>query len=931
MPEEPRHDDPSHIAIAREPDLEMERRRRRPPPPPPRVAGRAQHGSRIANEVATTAASAGGTRQEAGLDPSRLLVLEFATWNAKARDAFERLSAMVVDESRETLHLTRVIMAPVAGEKAEAVAARIEAARTGGRDVPAAVERLRLRQANKGDIAAARKAGAVVPEARASRPSDLVVLDATDWDPATEQALRDLGLSPVATTRATAEITRVLVQFPTIEGIRTFEGEARYYVQQEQEQTALPRRVRQDLFDGLEWVRPRGREDRLGARLRQEGFPDAERFALDVDLFHPGTAEAARDILDELRSVCERHGGRVADDLRTSSLVLARVEADRSLAEILLNLNSVAQVNLPPVLPAAYGSLFEPVLPLRDHQAPDGSEPVITVVDSGVLAGHPLLRGWVLEERDFDSGENTALDRHGHGPGVAGLVVYGDVAGCIETGDWTPRAMVASAKVLRRDPFDPSRPVFPENRRPEKLVEDAVRFFHRERGCRVFNLSVGNPDDVYAGGRQFAWAEVLDHLARELDIVLVVSAGNVASPPWPQGATTSAQFQSDLRDLMLDTPAARVCSPATAAIAVTTGAIARSDATARHLLVAAPAGAPAPFSRLGPGYGPKPTQRAIKPEFVSFGGNYAIRGYAGVDPRWVPSEIQLGEPTTRLNTDGGRPLTAVSGTSFAAPQVSFAAAFALRAAGDTLGTAAAPTANTARALLGACAEMPPCGPDWLLDPEGKETWEKLRLVGYGRVHAERVMHALRRDVCLLAEDGVAEDHWHLYALRVPPAFLGGRGRRGINVSLAFDPPVRASRRDYLSRTMWVEVLKGLTATEIDRYRSRHTGKGRAPTLPDAKLLKMRPPKSDVQWSTLQVRRYSWSRACPLPVAAGQEEPVLHVLVGCQRRFSSGEGPNQRYALAVRLWHTDDEVDIHQQLRSRVRLRAVSRLRVARRG
>ncbi len=585
-------------------------------------------------------------------------------------------------------------------------------------------------------------------------------------------------------------------------------------------------------------------------------------------------------------------------------------------------------MNLPPVLPAAYGPLFDHVDPLPDHAVPEGTEPLVTIVDSGVLAGHPLLRGWVVEERDFDTGEDTVVDRQGHGTRVAGLVVYGDIAGCLETGEWTPRVLVGSAKVLRRDLLDGRRTIFPEGHRPEKLVEQAIRHFRSERGCRIFNLSVGNADDVYEGGRQFAWAEVLDQLARELDVVLVVSAGN-SEPPWPQGAITRETFQASLRDALLETDNCRLCSPATASIAVTVGAIARSGRTERHVLAAAPEGAPSPFSRLGPGYQPIRTQRAIKPEFVAFGGNYAVQNLAGAGPEWVRGEIHLGEPTTRLNTDGGRLLTAVSATSFAAPSVSFAAALALRAAEETLATS--PTANSARALLGLCADLPPCGRDWLLDPKGKETWEKLRLAGYGKVNVDRLVRSFQHDVCLLAEDKVAEDHWHIYAIPVPRAFQVSRGRRGFTVSLAFDPPVRASRRDYLSRTMWVEVLKGLSLDQIERFRSRHTGEGSAPSLPKGKVLEMRPTRTDVGWSTLQVRRKVWLSPSKksFPASDSQGEPVFHVLVGCQRRFPTGLEASQRYALAVRLWHDDSTVELHQQLRGRVRVR--TRVRLDRRG
>jgi len=918
-----------HIPIEREPDIEAQRRRHGAPPQPPRVVGRSMHGGDIVRGVSSAMSSVVNARNQAGIDPSRLLVVEFTSLAADAREVFEdRLNAFVIDETSEARHITRVLAQSGRDESLGELALRIERADSQGA-AQGAIAGLRLRRARDTDMKKARRAGAAIPDDLSGAQERLFVMDAAEWGDAQRAALEAMDISPISAREENVDVARLLVQFPTLDALREFEAEARHYSADEQSLTALPPGIRRHFFDALDWVGGRRPEDRMGARLGHEGLPTADHFALDVDLWHPGTRDGAGTVVAQLREVCSRHGGRVVEDLRTSSLVLARVEGNLALSNALLQLDIVAQVDLPPILPTAYSLLFDEVAPLPEHAAPSGTEPLVTVIDSGVLAGHPLLRGWVLDEYDFDSGEDTATDRQGHGTLAAGLAVYGSVARCLETGEWTPRVLVASGKVLRRDPTDEQRAVFPENHRPEKLVADAIRYYHRERQSRVFNLSIGNSNDVYAGGRQFAWAEALDQLARELDVVLIVSAGNVSSPPWPEGVVTREQFQAELRNALLRTPACRLCSPATAAIAVTVGAIARSARTDRHVFAAAPEGAPAPFSRLGPGYEPRDTQRAVKPEFVSFGGNYAVRSFPGAEPDWVRNDLQLGEPTTRLNTDGGRPLTAAVGTSLAAPQVSFAAAFAMRSAAETLGIDT-PTANAARALLGACAGMPPCGQDWLLDPKSTESWDKLRLVGYGQISVERVIRPLQNDVCLLAEDSVGEDHWHLYAVRIPPAFMSGRGKRELVVSLAFDPPVRASRRDYLARTMWVEILKGLRPEEISRYRARHTGGGSAPSLPQSKILTLYPAKTDTQWSTLQVRRRSWTRSPRLP-SLGNQEPTIHVLVGCQHRFPSGEDESQRYALALRFRHDNSEVELHQQLRSRIRPRQVSRLRVERRG
>jgi subtilisin family serine protease len=376
----------------------------------------------------------------------------------------------------------------------------------------------------------------------------------------------------------------------------------------------------------MQIVRTVSPHERRGPRLAEEGWPRASKIAFDVDLWHPGTTEGAQQILDDLRKICGKHGGRIEDETKTSSLVLARVEGSRDLGEALLKMDFVARVELPARLGAEYAGLFEPIVAAPITARPAEDAVAVCVVDSGALSGHPLLQGWIIEEHDFGTTENNAADLCGHGTQVAGLVIYGDVAACITSKQWQPRVPIYSAKVLQRDGVT-GDPVFPDAKRPERIVEDAIRYFNTNRGCRIFNLSLGSIADVYRGGRQFAWAEKLDQLARELDVVIVVSAGNrpVRELPIPTVVSTRTQFQEAIRDHALTEPTHRVCNPATAAVAVTVGAIARADSPrVPAALPGAPTGAPSPFSRVGPGYEGKETQRAVKPEFVAPGGNVAV-------------------------------------------------------------------------------------------------------------------------------------------------------------------------------------------------------------------------------------------------------------------------------------------------------------------
>jgi hypothetical protein len=198
---------------------------------------------------------------------------------------------------------------------------------------------------------------------------------------------------------------------------------------------------------------------------------------------------------------------------------------------------------------------------------------------------------------------------------------------------------------------------FPDGHRPEKLVEAAIRHLHQHQQCRVFNLSAGDSAQVYSGGRQFAWAEVLDQLARELDIVIVVSAGNVEVPPLPDGSASGRDaLQASVRDARLRESTTRICSPGTAGIAITVGALARSDAPhTSGTLAAAPVGAPAPFSRVGPGYEAKESQRSVKPDVVAYGGNFGLRTFAGGSLSWVPdltANRRAGRPTSWRADDG---------------------------------------------------------------------------------------------------------------------------------------------------------------------------------------------------------------------------------------------------------------------------------------
>lgn len=286
-------------------------------------------------------------------------------------------------------------------------------------------------------------------------PSKLFVLEFSsvnlDLRDIFEERFRAWVVSEYKDKVGNQERYRFLVQFSTETSRQHLQEEIRLYRTEANNRELLPLSMRQNFCDALQAVRSISRDERIGVRLREEGFPDVESFYVDVDLWHPGDSSDARQVLNDIRSMCANYGGALTEEVRTSSLLLIKVYGSRQLAEALLELDWVARVDLPPKLSQAYSEIFSDIEPPDPMPIPADEDPLVCIVDSGVVSGHPFLMNWVIEARDFDTGENTPTDLNGHGTSVAGLVVYGDIAKCIESRNWQPKVKICSAKVLCHD------------------------------------------------------------------------------------------------------------------------------------------------------------------------------------------------------------------------------------------------------------------------------------------------------------------------------------------------------------------------------------------------------------------------------------------------------------------------------------------------
>lgn len=643
-------------------------------------------------------------------------------------------------------------------------------------------------------------------------------------------------------------------------------------------------------IDELGTLRP---EERIGPLLRRRGvtldsFEPQRNYTLDVELWDFGTQPDRGARVNELAALIEARGGTVVDRYVGRTLTLFRISAPGTVVRELLNYDDVATVDDPPEPEDLTGELLE--LAVGDFPPPappPDNAPNVGVLDSGLSNAHPLIAAAVGTVVGVPERLRTD-DVKGHGTRIAGLVVYGDVQRCAEARTFVPEIRVHSAKVIN----DAGK--FDEQRLVPGQMRDAITQLHAA-GCRVFNVSLCDPRNVYAGEKLTAWAATLDELARELDVIIIVSAGNYRIPQ-PEAEHALRNYPAYLL-----TEPVRLLDPSTAAIPITVGAIAeaanvppRAEGNVGLQPVAQP-GEPSPFTRSGPG-----ANEAMKPELCDFGGNLVFDGTARDMVRYDECAVMS------LNNEYVRRLFSTSvGTSLAAARISHKAAKVFSRFPDN-------TANLIRALLASSATIPQSAVD-RLGPLGADA--ATRLCGYGVPDVQRATTSDNNRVVLYADAEIAFDRFFVYEVPIPAEFIENAGERYIQVSLAFDPPTRHTRVDYIGTTMSFRLIRGATLEEvIEFYRRRTEDEGPVPDMPGRNNCDLVPGPASREKGTLQRARFTM-RQNPRD---GYGD-TYYLVVRCERKWAPDEEGPQRFAIVVEIGHPAVE-RLYQRIRERVRVR-----------
>lgn len=649
-------------------------------------------------------------------------------------------------------------------------------------------------------------------------------------------------------------------------------------------------------FNAIDGFEPLSAEDRIGRVLKRDGFLspesflDAEEYLLDVEVWRP-SADMVPVFIDRVVGVLEKFGGEELGRYTPPSGVLIRVKGSGAAIRSLLDLVEVATIDTPPQPDLESGGIPDIELEeLGEVHSPLNSTVRIGIVDSGVNDGHPLLEKVVTGS--FGVGGEPAWDDKGHGTAVAAIAAYGDLEAMLDNGSFAPRFEVASARVVD------ANGKFPDMELAPQLVEEAIRKLCTEYQCRVINLSLCDPDRPIAH-RGTLWTEVLDDLARELDVVIVVSVGNTSL----KALTTAHEERvvDEYPSYLLD-KANRLLDPAGALNVVSVGSLAHvngisvdDDVTIRPI---AGFNEPSPFTRTGPG-----VFKAVKPDFVEYGGTAV---YDGLSQKIRGAKVR---PTTGIMSlhyrYTERLFSTFSGTSFAAPLVAHKAAILIERFPKA-------SANFIRTLLAIGADGPE---DGLEKMEADHPRERLAVFGNGHPDIGSALFSDDDRVVMVAESQLEPDQFAVFEIPITDEFQIEPGKREIKVALAFDPPIRRSRKEYTGIQMRFDMVRGSDeGTVFNAFRellkdSDGKTEEAPPGLLDRQKCEFIPGIMLRKPSTLQCGTFVAQRDI------SQYGGSYYLVVSCLRRWAV-DVEMQPFTVAVMLRHSSS-IKLYERLRARV--------------
>ena len=546
--------------------------------------------------------------------------------------------------------------------------------------------------------------------------------------------------------------------------------------------------------------------------------------------------------------------------------------------------------------------------------------PRVALLDGVPLATHSVLESRLLiDDPDDRSASYTAIQRC-HGTAMASLIAHGDLS---ESGPASESLIYVRPILLPHDHF-PRTEVTP---RDELLVDVVLRAFRRifegdadqapaAPSVRIVNLAIGDPARVFVR-RLSPLARLLDWLAYEYNIVIVVSAGNHDA----QAAVVNTDELNDPESLQRTAAQSlydrarqrRLLSPAEAINAVTIGAL-HSDASALDLpdtvIDVVPDGVPASYSPVGFGF-----RRSVKPEVLLPGGRQVFQR----PPPNAPDQVSV-VPARTLETGPG--------IAVAAPGLGGGLDARTYVTGTSNSTALATRTldlifSTLESIESEGLDPPFPDPQYhpalaktllvhaagwnalnqrlrhLLGLTGQRARRQLtQLLGYGPVDRTRVASAERVRAVLVGAGSIDKDQRHTFRYPLPPSLVATTEWRRLTITLGWISPVNMRSQRYRMARLWF-----------------------TPPRDELAIAPMEADHNAVQKGTVQHQVLEGDSA-----VAYAEGDSLAIDIDCRVDAGRIERP-VRYAVAASLEVAPTvQIDLHDQVRTAQRVRIQQQLR-----
>lgn len=550
------------------------------------------------------------------------------------------------------------------------------------------------------------------------------------------------------------------------------------------------------LFDRIDEIRSIEPADVIGAELAaalEAGATSDVLRRIEVHCWCPEEADEARRRNTETQAAIAIAGGRVLTSSVRPVAGWSVICCDLPLKAIegVLATHRVSWIDLMPRPTLALPQLLRATtesLPVVVGPRPNA--PILAVIDSGIRSAHPLLASAVIGAEVVGVGLGDGGDESGHGTLVASLGLYGSLEESLDG-----RSVVSAAgrllgiRVLDAHNNFPVDTIWPELLLQAMDVAVAA-------GARVLNVSIGDDRRPYSPPRPSVIGALVDQFIRaHPEVVVVTCTGNVSAVRHRADRLISNEYVEDL----LRMPDSGILDPGTSVLALTVGGVGSQHgqgagaASAEKVVVGGPR-LPSPLTRVGPG-----PMLAVKPELSASSGTLVVDSLVGR----ANAMDMLGQVVGAGGAQPDRLLASGQGTSFAAPLVSHAA---LR----VLGRYPQLNGNSTRALLLVGAEELP---EYMSRGATGRSDER-RLTGFGLVSALRSETSSDHRAVMLAESNIRMDQVHFYRVPVPSSFWSSGGVISVAAALAFDPPVRVTRLDYMASKLGFQLFHGPSVNEV---------------------------------------------------------------------------------------------------------------------